>query len=242
LREVLTNIVFNAIEAMPEGGTIMLSSQSHGNWVEVRIRDTGTGMPEEVRKRIFDPFFTTKGVTNSGLGLSVSYGIVKRHGGEILVESEPGKGTTFILHLPLIHMEEQAKDEVIPAKEVRPAKILVIDDEDSVRDVLSRILKTQGHEVVSVSSGEEGIDRFETEIFDLVFTDLGMPKMSGWEVGRILKGMNAKVPIAIITGWGMELDREKMKESGIDLVISKPFQFDRVLRLVSEALELKERM
>ena len=242
LREVLTNIVFNAIEAMPEGGTITLSSQPHGNWVEVRIHDTGTGMPEEVKKRIFDPFFTTKGVTNSGLGLSVSYGIVKRHGGEILVESEPGKGTTFILHLPMIHTEEQVKEEVIPAKEVRPAKILVIDDEDSVRDVLSRILKTQGHEVVSVSSGEEGIDRFKTETFDLVFTDLGMPKMSGWEVGRILKGMNAKVPIAIITGWGMELDREKMKESGIDLVISKPFQFDQVIRVVSEALELKERM
>jgi CheY-like chemotaxis protein len=242
LREVVTNIVFNAIEAMPEGGTITLSSQPHGNWVEVRIRDTGTGMPEEVRKRIFDPFFTTKGVTNSGLGLSVSYGIVKRHGGEILVESEPGKGTTFVLHLPMIHKEEQVKEEVIPAKEVRPAKILIIDDEDAVRDVLSRILKTQGHEVVSVSSGEEGIDRFKTETFDLVFTDLGMPKMSGWEVGRILKGMNGKVPIAIITGWGMELDREKMKESGVDLVISKPFQFDRVLRLVSEALELKEGM
>jgi CheY-like chemotaxis protein len=199
-------------------------------------------MPEEVRKRIFDPFFTTKGVTNSGLGLSVSYGIVKRHGGEILVESEPGKGTTFVLHLPMIHKEEQVKEEVIPAKEVRPAKILIIDDEDAVRDVLSRILKTQGHEVVSVSSGEEGIDRFKTETFDLVFTDLGMPKMSGWEVGRILKGMNGKVPIAIITGWGMELDREKMKESGVDRVISKPFQFDRVLRLVSEALELKEGM
>jgi len=242
LREVLTNIVFNAIEAMPEGGTIALSSQPHGNWVEVKIHDTGTGMPEEVKKRIFDPFFTTKGVSNSGLGLSVSYGIVKRHGGEILVESEPGKGTTFILRLPMIHTEEQVKEEVIPTKEVRPAKILVIDDEDSVRDVLSRILKTQGHEVVSVSSGEEGIDRFKRETFELVFTDLGMPKMSGWEVGRILKGMNAEVPVAIITGWGMELDREKMKESGIDLVISKPFQFDQVIRVVSEALELKERM
>jgi CheY-like chemotaxis protein len=119
---------------------------------------------------------------------------------------------------------------------------LVIDDEDAVRDVLSRILKTQGHEVVSVSSGEEGIDCFKTVPFDLVFTDLGMPKMSGWEVGRILREMNAKIPIAIITGWGMELNREKMKESGIDLVISKPFQFDQVLRVVSEALELKERM
>src|SRR5512137_495351 len=98
---------------MPEGGAITLSSQPHGNWVEVRIRDTGTGMPEEVRRRIFDPFFTTKGVTNSGLGLSVSYGIVKRHGGEILVESEPGKGTVFIVHLPTGYADEMPDEKMV---------------------------------------------------------------------------------------------------------------------------------
>jgi signal transduction histidine kinase/ActR/RegA family two-component response regulator len=244
LREVLTNIIFNAVDAMPEGGKLTIATQPQAEgWVEVRIADTGIGMTEEVKKRIFDPFFTTKGVTNSGLGMSVSYGIIKRHGGEILIESELGKGTTFIIHLPTGYGEEEtAVKEVTPIKESRQARILVIDDEDSVRDILSRMLKTKGHQVVVASNGEEGIEQFRSQPFDLVFTDLGMPKISGWEVGKTIKGINPKIPIAMITGWGMELDREKMSESGIDLIVSKPFNFDQVIHLVSEAMELKERM
>jgi signal transduction histidine kinase/ActR/RegA family two-component response regulator len=244
LREVLTNIIFNAVDAMPRGGKLTLITQPQAeDWVEVRIADTGIGMADEVKRRVFDPFFTTKGVTNSGLGMSVSYGIIKRHGGEILIETEPGKGTTFVIHLPTGYEEEQvAVREVAPVKESRQARILVIDDEDSVRDILSRILKTKGHQVVVASNGEEGIERFRAELFDLVFTDLGMPKLSGWEVGKTIKGINPKVPIAMITGWGVELDRQKLSESGIDLVVSKPFNFDQVIRLVSEAMELKERI
>ncbi len=244
LREVLTNIIFNAMDAMPEGGRLTLSTlhQAEG-WVEMRIADTGIGMTEEIRKRIFDPFFTTKGVTNSGLGMSVSYGIIKRHGGEILVESEPGKGTTFILHLPMGYEEEESKETAVKTtRNGRPARILVIDDEDAVRDILSRMLKVKGHQVVVAANGEEGIERFKSETFDLVMTDLGMPKISGWEVSKAIKGMNPKVPIAMITGWGMELNREKLSESGVDLIVSKPFNFDQVIQLVSEAMELKERM
>jgi signal transduction histidine kinase/ActR/RegA family two-component response regulator len=244
LREVLMNIIFNAIDAMPEGGKLTISTQSQtDDWVEITIADTGIGMTEEVKKRIFDPFFTTKGVTNSGLGLSVSYGIVKRHGGEILVESKPGRGTTFIFHLPVGYVQEEAREKVLePVKEVRSARILVIDDEDAVRDILSQMLQAEGHQVVLASDGEEGIRRFKNEKFDIVFTDLGMPKISGWEVSKRVKGINPKVPIAMITGWGMEVNREKMSESGIDLVVSKPFDFDQVIQLVSEAMELKERM
>jgi signal transduction histidine kinase/ActR/RegA family two-component response regulator len=244
LREVLTNIIFNAVDAMPKGGKLTITTQPQSeDWVEVRVADTGIGMTEEVKRRVFDPFFTSKGVTNSGLGMSVSYGIIKRHGGEILIESEPGKGTTFVIHLPTGYGEEEAVVKTVPPiKESRQARILVIDDEDAVRDVLSRILKTKGHQVVVASNGEEGIERFGSEPFDLVFTDLGMPKLSGWEVGKAIKGMNPKVPIAMITGWGVELDRGKLSESGIDLIVSKPFNFDQVIRLVSEAMELKERM
>ncbi|MEW6374464.1 MAG: GAF domain-containing protein [Thermodesulfobacteriota bacterium] len=244
LKEVLTNIIFNAVDAIPEGGKITISTQAQtDDWMEMRVMDTGIGMTEEVKKRIFDPFFTTKGVTNSGLGMSVSYGIVRRHGGEILVESEPGKGTTFIIHLPIGYGEEKPEEKVFkPVKEACSAKILVIDDEDSVRDILSRMLKAKGHQVVVASDGEEGIERFKNEKFDLVFTDLGMPKISGWEVGKAIKGMNPKVPVAMITGWGIELTRGKMSENGIDLIVSKPFNFDRVIQLVSEAMELKEKM
>jgi len=244
LREVFANIVFNAVDAMPEGGRLTISTEHQTDaWVEVRISDTGIGMTEEVKKRVFDPFFTTKGVTSSGLGMSVSYGIIKRHGGEILIESDLGKGTTFIIHLPVGFGDRELEEKVLePLKEVRPARILVVDDEESVRDILSRMLKVKGHQVVVASDGEEGIERFKNETFDLVFTDLGMPKISGWEVGKTIKEMNPKVPIIMITGWGMELNREKMNESGIDLIVSKPFQFDQVIELVSEAMELKGKM
>ncbi|OGP73868.1 MAG: hypothetical protein A2V86_00625 [Deltaproteobacteria bacterium RBG_16_49_23] len=246
LREVLTNILFNAVDAMPKGGTITLLTQPHSeDWVEMRISDTGIGMPEEVKKRIFDPFFTTKGVTSSGLGMSVSYGIIKRHGGEILVESESGQGTVFILHLPTGYGEEVKEVEKKAEKPLgmmRSARILVIDDEEAVRDILSRMLMTKGHQVEVASDGDEGIERFKEQKFDLVFTDLGMPKVSGWDVGRALKELNPKIPVVMITGWGMELNREKMSENGIDLIISKPFNFDQVTQLIFEAMELKEKM
>jgi signal transduction histidine kinase/ActR/RegA family two-component response regulator len=244
MREVLTNIIFNAVDAMPKGGRLTISTQPQAeDWVEVRIADTGIGMTEDVRKRVFDPFFTTKGVTNSGLGMSVSYGIIKRHGGEVLIESEPSKGATFILHLPTGYGEEEpVAKEVAVSKESRRARILVIDDEESVRDILSRMLKTKGHKVVVAPNGEEGIERFRAEGFDLVFTDLGMPKLSGWDVGKTIKEINPKTPVAMITGWGVELDREKLNESGIDLIISKPFNFEQVIDLVSEAMELKEKI
>ncbi|MGQ9645573.1 MAG: GAF domain-containing protein [Thermodesulfobacteriota bacterium] len=250
LREVLTNIVFNAVDAMPNGGQITITTSLHAeDWVEIRITDTGIGMAEEVKKRVFDPFFTTKGVTNTGLGMSVSYGIIKRHGGAIFIESEPGKGTTFIIHLPTGYINEIPEEKLVkpalppPAvQETEGARILVIDDEDSIRKVLYQMLKAKGYYVVVASNGEEGIERFKQEPFDLVFTDLGMPRMSGWEVGKALKEIDPKVPIALITGWGVELNREKMKETGIDLVVSKPFNFDEVVRLVSEAMELKKKI
>jgi signal transduction histidine kinase/ActR/RegA family two-component response regulator len=243
MREVLTNIVFNSVDAMPKGGKLTISTQPQTeDWVEVRVSDTGIGMTDEVKKRVFDPFFTTKGVTNSGLGMSVSYGIIKRHGGEILIESEPGKGATLIIHLPTGYGEEETAVKEVPvSKESRRARILVIDDEESVRDILSRMLKTKGHRVVVAPNGEEGIERFKSDAFDLVFTDLGMPKLSGWDVGKTIKGINPKTPVAMITGWGVELDREKLNESGIDLIISKPFNFDQVIDLVSEAMELREK-
>jgi len=246
LKEVLTNILFNAVDAMPSGGRITFSTQSHSEgWVELRITDTGIGMTEDVKKRIFDPFFTTKGVTSSGLGMSVSYGIIKRHGGEILVESQFGKGTTFIIHLPIGYGEEVKEGKGVsekPAGATRPVRILVIDDEEAVRDILSRMLKIKGHQVEVAGDGEEGIELFKKQSFDLVFTDLGMPRISGWEVGKTMKALDPTVPVIMITGWGMELDRAKMVENGVDLIISKPFNFDQVTQIIYEATELKGKM
>ena len=239
LREVITNMIFNAIEAMPEGGKIKIRTFQKEKNVYIRISDTGIGMTEEVRKKVFEPFFTTKPFSNTGLGLSMSYGIIKRFGGEFEVESKIGHGTTFTIILPigLEGKEEGAISSII--KKGREARILVIDDEETVRGVLSQILSQGKHRVTVAENGEDGIRLFKEEEFDIVLTDLGMPGMSGWEVGRAIKKMSPHTPVGMITGWEAEVDQAKIKENGIDFVIPKPFQFDQILKVVDETIASK---
>jgi CheY-like chemotaxis protein len=241
LREVITNLIFNAIEAMPEGGKIEVRTYRRKEKVCIQIADTGVGMTEEVRKKAFEPFFTTKPFTNTGLGLSMSYGIIKRFGGEIEVESKVGQGTTFTIMLPI---GEEGKDElVVPSltRRTKEARILVIDDEESVRSVLSRILSQVNHQVTVAKDGGEGLQLFQEKEFDIVLTDLGMPDMSGWDVCKAIKKLRARVPVGMITGWGMELDQNKKEESGLDFVIPKPFDFHQILKVVDETMESSEK-
>lgn len=132
--------------------------------------------------------------------------------------------------------------EAPPGKTVTPASILVVDDEEAIRKNLYEILTLEGHQVALASGGEEAIKTFKDGEFDLVFTDLGMPEVSGWEVARAIKQINPRTPIVIITGWGAMLDKQKVRESGIDLQISKPFRIHQLLELVSEGLELRNKM
>jgi len=240
LREVISNIIFNAIEAMPRGGEIAIRTFRKKEGVYIQISDTGTGMTEEVRKKVFEPFFTTKPFSNTGLGLSMSYGIIKRFGGEIDVESSVGKGTTFTISLP---MGVEAREEVIPpsliVKEGSQAKILVIDDEESVRSVLSRILSQINHQVTVAENGEEGIRLFKEQGFDIVLTDLGMPGMSGWEVCRAIKRMSPTTPVGMITGWGTEVGEDKRREYELDFLISKPFNLSQILSVLNETVHSK---
>jgi PAS domain S-box-containing protein len=241
LREVITNIIFNAIEAMSEGGRIAIRTFRKRESVYVQISDTGTGMTEELRRKVFEPFFTTKPFSHTGLGLSMSYGIIKRFGGEIDVESSVGKGTTFTLSLPIgVGKEEEAVPPSLIVKEGRKAKILVIDDEESVRNVLSRILSQVNHQVTVAVDGNEGIQLFREKEFDIVLTDLGMPGTSGWEVCRAIKKLSPRTPVGMITGWGMELEQEKIREYELDFLISKPFDFSQILRVVDETIQKKE--
>jgi len=237
LREMLTNMIFNAIEAMPEGGKIELRTFKQKRKVYVQISDTGIGIGEEVKKKIFEPFFTTKPFTNTGLGLSMSYGIVKRFGGEVEVESKVGHGATFTIILPI---GGEGREEVILPAAVRKGKeahILVIDDEDLVRSVLSRTLAQASHQVTLAEDGEKGIRLFKDGTFDVVLTDLGMPGMSGWEVCRMIKTISPHTPVGMITGWGAEMSRSKMEEYGLDFFISKPFDLHQILNAVTQALE-----
>lgn len=242
LREVITNLVFNALDAMPRGGKISIKTVMDKRWVVITVADTGVGMSEEAQRKIFDPFFTTKGFSSSGLGLSVSYGIISRHGGEILVESAEGRGSVFTIRLPL---REKGEEEVAAetASEIhKSASVLVIDDEKGVVQALSDTLSAMGHRVSTAMSGRDGVEMFKEMRHDVVFTDLGMPDMNGWEVARFIKQISPDTPVAMVTGWHVELNEEKMKVEGVDLVVNKPFEMDKLRRVMAEALELKSRM
>jgi PAS domain S-box-containing protein len=242
LREVLINLVVNAVNAMPNGGEIVIETgvEDDASWIS--MTDTGIGMSRDVQRRAFDPFFTTRGPQSSGLGLSVSYGIAKRHGGEILIKSRKQKGTTATLKLPAAKGEVPVESEVAQGRAVSPVSILVVDDEEAIRQNLYDILTLEGHHVALASGGGEGIQTFKEGDFDLVLTDLGMPEVSGWQVAKAIKQINPKTPVVIITGWGATLDKQKVRESGIDLQISKPFRIHQLLEMVSAGLELRKKM
>lgn len=237
LREVITNLIFNAVEAMPQGGKIEFRTFRKGGDVHIRIADTGIGMDEENRKKIFEPFFTTKPFSNTGLGLSMSYGIIKRFNGEIKVESKIGSGTAFTIVLPVALEGKEAVAPHAMIKPVKSARILVIDDEATVREVLEKMLAQVDHRVTVARNGDEGIRLFQEKEFDIVLTDLGMPGMSGWEVCQKIKKVNPYTPVGMITGWGMEVSQSKMEEYGLDFIIAKPFDFNQIIRVVSEKTE-----
>jgi len=240
LREVMTNLINNALDAMPQGGKLRIKTLIEGNCIRVMLQDSGVGISKAIRNKIFDPFFTTKGVQSTGLGLSVSYGIINRHRGDIKVDSVKGQGTTFIITLPIARKKvEEEKVKPMP-EEKRKASILVIEDEEGVRELLKDILTEGGHEVEAVFDGYKGIETFKEKKFDLVFTDLGMPGISGWEVSKEIKKIDDKTPVVLITGWQTQLKKSKIKESGVDLVVNKPFQVDQILRLVQEGMALRD--
>jgi CheY-like chemotaxis protein len=199
-------------------------------------------MSQEVQQKVFDPFFTTKEFSSSGLGLSVSYGIISRHGGEILVESEEGEGTVFTIKLPLSERKDVETVSEIVSEVHKSASVLIIDDEKGILDALSDSLSAMGHKVRTAVSGSKGLEMFKEMKYDVVFTDLGMPDMNGWEVARAIKQISPKTPVAMVTGWHMELKEDKMKKEGVDLVITKPFEMDNLQRVMAEALALKSKM
>ncbi|MDT5121834.1 MAG: hypothetical protein QOC96_1316 [Acidobacteriota bacterium] len=250
LREVLVNMVFNAVDAMPEGGQIILSTMETDGYAEISVNDTGSGMSPEVRARIFDPFFTTKGKAGLGLGLAVSFGIITRHQGTIEVESEAGRGTTFRIRIPVTQVEAQDQSAVVevlsstpltleafaPAQSLQqnPTTILVVDDEAQVRELLHDILESEGYNVVLAEGGREALLLLDAGNFDGVFTDIGMPGMSGWELARAIRERNQQIPLAVITGWGEAVGSDNQKKAQVDWVVTKPFSADRILELAQE--------
>ncbi len=245
IREVFTNLINNAIDAMPQGGKLTIKTFKQDGHIAVKVEDTGIGIPETIRNNIFDPFFTTKGPQSAGLGMSVSYGIINRHGGSITVDSVEGQGTSVAIKFPELiktgekqNLEEKTK---CISREQKKSKILVIEDEKGVRLLLEDILTDAGHEVETASNGSKGVEIFKENSFDMVFTDLGMPGMSGWQVAKEIKKISKKTPVALITGWEVKLNDSELKKSGVDLVINKPFRVEQVIRLVQDGIALRNR-
>ena len=235
LREMMTNLILNAVDAMPQGGRLRLSSSADDTEVETRIEDTGVGMTEEVRQKLFDPFFTTKGPQGTGLGLSITYGIVTRHGGRIVVESEPGRGSSIRLRFPTrTDLGEAAGAAPEPALTgVRPLRCLVVDDDEEVAGALADLLSSRGHEVVVVTKSTDALSHVVRERFDIVFSDLAMPDMSGWQVAQAVKAASPALPVVLITGFGVELSPEQCRANHVDAVLAKPVALGELLAVAA---------
>lgn len=238
LREVFVNLILNAVQAMPTGGTLTLRAYSRaGGTVVAEVEDTGTGMPEGVQRRIFEPLFTTKGEAGTGMGLAVSYGIVQEHDGEVEVASEPGQGTRFTLRFPPAP-EAPARprpEAPPPAPEPAPrriARILVVDDEKMVRSVTAKLLRLKGHTAAEAAGGPEALSCLARQPFDLVVTDLGMPEMSGHELAYRVRQHHPRMPIILLTG---HTDAEDLAEH-VDVVMRKPFQLDALEATIQRLL------
>lgn len=226
IREVFMNLIFNALDAMPQGGTLRLTTQKEDHHVVITVSDTGMGMTPEVRARVFESFFTTKGIKGTGLGLSLTHRIVATHGGEISVDSVPGEGTTFTVKLPA-GLEDEGQEQ--PSEEPAQAHhlhILVVDDDAKVRLVVRSMLQQDGHTVSEASSGLDALGMFRDDHFDVVITDLGMPAMNGRQVARRMHMEDAAIPIIMMTGWSDQLDEDELQQDGIAVLIGKPVKIE----------------
>lgn len=232
LREAVMNLLFNAVDAMPHGGRITVRTRHEGTVVSLAVVDEGVGMPADVLKRAQEPFFTTKGVKSMGLGLSVTYGIVERHGGGLTIDSVAGQGTTVTMRLPV---DPAGVGPATPADEPERSgkSILLIDDDGEVREALADLLEADGHTVVQAPGPHEALALLENGLMvDLVVTDLGMPGMTGWELAAAVKARWPARRVGVITGWG-----ENAVAGGhgncADFVLQKPLDLDAFNRAVA---------
>ena len=223
LRELLVDLIFNAIDAIPKRGTITIRTAVQGRWLVLTVADDGIGMSEEIKARCLEPFFSTKEDQGTGLGLGAVYGIARRHEGEIDIQSEPGRGTTVAVSLPL----ERSARAAEPAKPAPPAtaslRILVVEDEPLVREVLGVYLAEDNHHVTTAENGRDGLEKVRAGEFDLVMTDRSMPEMNGDALAAEVKKLRPAQPVLLLTGFGDIMAGSGEMPSGVDLVVSKPF-------------------
>lgn len=229
LREVLINLFLNAIDAMPKGGHLTISTTLKGKNVVIEITDTGIGIPDELQKRIFDPFFTTKGPRSSGLGLSVTYGIITQAGGDIRVQSKLGVGTTFTISLPqAINIETPNPLQNIKTNHQTKegVNILAVDDEPNIAEMIQMAIESLGYSAKAITDPRKAVSEIESKKYTILITDLGMPHLTGWDMAK--KAQEHGIPVILLTGWGYEYEGQDLKARGIDTVIPKPVKIEQL--------------
>jgi CheY-like chemotaxis protein len=247
IREALTNLVFNAVDAMPQGGTLTLRTRSipgeagHEQAL-IEVVDTGAGMDEETRRRCLEPFFTTKGERGTGLGLAMVYGVIQRNGGSIEIDSAPGAGTTVRLSFAVSAVEPKAVETtalVIPTG----LTLLLVDDDPTVLKSLRDTLELDGHTILIANGGQQGIDLFRearragARPFSLVITDLGMPHVDGRAMAAAVKESSPATPVVLLTGWGERLLAEGTAPKHVDRVLSKPPRMQELRKALAELVK-----
>ena len=240
--EVAVNLIKNALEAMPHGGTLSISSEICNGRVYTTFTDTGTGVSDENIQRIFQPFFTTKGPQSSGLGLSSSYGLIKKHGGEIRLTSAFGKGTTFAIVLPLAVSMKRKRDQRLSVQESKPdnpLRFLMIDDEPNILKMMELWFEDSDVALHTASTAEKGMQAIHRERFDVILCDFGMDNMNGLEVGKAHQDFCRfagipKTPFLLLTGLDSQFDPEALRVAGVDRVVKKPISADKLLHIIQE--------
>ncbi len=247
LREVIVNIINNSVDAMPDGGKIEFTATTDTEEsVVLSITDDGMGIEEEIKDKIFDPFFTTKGVKRSGLGMSVSYSIITRYGGVISFDSCYGYGTTVHIKMPLFSKEIMKRDQDKESVSDQKAKILIIEDEEVILDMMKIILEGKGHKVFISKDANVGLEMYENHQYDVVLCDLAMPKVNGWKVANFIKNLDAirketKTPVILITGYELDTESIDYKKEGVDFILQKPIEFKELEGIIRDLIVVTSR-
>ena len=256
--QIVLNLAINARDAMPEGGALTLRARnvtldedycsrnlevSPGEYVELSVSDTGTGMEKSIQERIFEPFFTTKDPgSGTGLGLSMVFGIVKAHGGHITCHSQPGAGTTFSVYFPVAEEVQEAKDGLIKKPDhTGNETILIVDDEEMIRKFAGEMLEIIGYTVITAENGLKALEIYsqQAETIDLVILDLNMPIMNGIECLEAMAAVNPGLKALIATGYWVDSETKERLAKHAKGLISKPFKTDEFLRLIRKILDRK---
>jgi signal transduction histidine kinase/ActR/RegA family two-component response regulator len=222
LRDVLTNLIFNSVDAMPDGGTLAIRTVDEHQYVRLEVADTGKGMSASVRQRCLEPFFTTKGAGGTGLGLGIVYGIVQRHAGTLDIDSAPGRGTRICIRIPWSAASVSIESSPTPVHSGEPLSILLVEDEPRVRQLITAMLSIDGHVVETARDGRDGLQRFLAGRFDVVITDHAMPELSGDQLVAEIKRLRPATRVIMLTGFEPDTETTSARTSQVDLVIQKP--------------------